>query len=72
MKRVQIHQGAYKKVGREHTKLLEARGKRERWGGHMYFLTLDILILFKFYKHGLLLKLTEAINKKLQSKEELC
>lgn len=28
----------------------------------MYFLTLDIVILFTFYNHGLLLKLTEAIK----------
>lgn len=43
-----------------------ARSKRGKgWrGGHMYLLTLHTLILFKFYKHGLFLKLTEAIKMK--------
>lgn len=59
---VWVYQDTYKKVGREHMKLHEARRKRKWWGGHMYFLTLDILILFKFYNRGLLLKLTEAIK----------
>ena len=44
--------------------MLEARGKRKGWGAHMNLLTWDILILFTFYKHGLLFKLTEAIKIK--------
>ena len=52
-----------------------ARSERERewWGGRVRFLTLSILVLFTFYKHGLVLNLTETIkiknNKKLQSTE---
>lgn len=42
--------------------LLEARGKWKWWGACMNFLTWDILIMFTFYKHGLLFKLTEAIK----------
>lgn len=64
VKHVHTRQDTQNKIWREHLKLLEARGKQKWWGTRMNFLTWDILILFTFYKHGLLFKLTEAIKIK--------
>lgn len=59
-----------------HAKPLEAKGKRKRVGKTHALSDFGHLVLFKFYKHGLVLKLIEAIkiknNKKLQCMEELC